>query len=565
VSISQPPLVAMYLLDERAQTLDLIAQHGYDDDMIKIGATLPIQASLNGRVLQDRQIVIIRDLKLADDVHEGVKAALLKRGDCSAVVIPLVFQDQALGTLSLSYNRPDDIDRIDSETYVAIGRSVALALINARHVSVLEYQAMHDHLTGLPNRDYLHRECRRMLARAETDNVGLAMILFDIDRFKEINDTLGHDLGDNLLVQIADRVSSSLGDEETLFCRLGGDEFALVLSMTQGSDEAMTAANGLMQTLTLPFEVGEMSVGISASMGLSTYPEHASDCSGLLRCADVAMYQAKRTGSSVDVYDVALDQHSPERLAMIVELGSAIRENQLMLQYQPKVDLDSHRVIGFESLSRWHHPRLGRVEPVAFIPLAEVSDQIHQLLYWVIDTSLSQLKKWCESGMDVTVAINLSTRNLLDQDCPGNLESLIQKHDVDARRIELEITESALMHDTERTQQTLTQIARLGVSLSIDDYGTGYSSLAYLKRLPVSSLKIDRSFVSEMMQNQHDHVIVRSTINLAHSLGLKVIAEGVEDKKTMDELTELGCDFAQGFHISRPLDSGAVAQWWEKY
>lgn len=562
VSISQPPLVAIYILDEQSRMLKLTAQHGYDDEMIAMAGLLPLDASLNGAVLLKKQLLIIRDLNQIEDVvHQGIKTGLLQRGISSALIIPIVFQDKPLGTIGMSFKQAMDIDRIDSETYTAIGRSVALALSNAQHCHVLQHQALHDHLTGLPNREFLHKQCTQMLGKAKQDNMGLGMLLFDIDRFKEINDTLGHDLGDTLLIQIAQRVSSALGEDDTLFCRLGGDEFALVFTMTQGSDEALAMANGLMQTLTLPFEIGEMSVGVGASLGLATFPEHASDCSGLLRCADVAMYQAKNAGPSVEVYDQSLDQHSPERLAMIVELGSAIRDNQLMLQYQPKVNLVTHQLVGFEALCRWNHPRLGLVEPAAFIPLAEVSDQIHRLLYWVIDSSLSQLKKWNESGMDISIAINLSTRNLLDQDCPGHLEALIQKHQVDARRIELEITESALMHDTERTWKTLTQIARLGVGLSIDDYGTGYSSLTYLKRLPVSMLKIDRSFVIDMMTVPHDHVIVRSTINLAHSLGLKVVAEGVEDQKTLSELTQLGCDFAQGFFISRPLDVDVVSQW----
>lgn len=565
VSISQPPLVAIYLLDDETQMLNLVAQHGYDDEMTDMASSLPVDGSLNGAVLKEKRLVMIRDLSQLEGIHSGIKNALLKRGISNAVVIPIISQGKSFGTIGLSYKQAEDIDRIDEETYLAIGRSVALALSNARYVSVLEYQALHDHLTGLPNRDYLHQECSRMLSKIVNDDSGLAMILFDIDRFKEINDTLGHNLGDSLLIQIAERVSSALANKDTLFCRLGGDEFALVFHIDRGSDEALSAAQGLLQALTLPFEISEMSVGISASMGLSTYPEHANDCSGLLRCADVAMYQAKCTGASVDTYDTTLDQHSPERLAMIVELGNAIRENQLMLQYQPKVDLKNHGVTGFEALIRWNHPRLGRVEPGAFIPLAEVSDQIHHLLYWVVDLSLSQLKKWSDSGMNITIAINLSTRNLLDQDCPAHLESLIQKHGIDPHQIELEITESALMYDTERTQQTLNQIADLGVVLSIDDYGTGYSSLAYLKRLPVSTLKIDSSFVMDMMENQHDHVIVRSTINLAHSLGLKVIAEGVEDKKTMGELTKLGCDYAQGYHISRPMDDSAIDQWLKQY
>lgn len=563
ISVSQPPQVSIYLLDEQKQTLNLIAQHGFNEKMVALAAVLPVQGSLNGQALRDRRLVICKDLENDEHIQPGMKAALLANGNHCGVVIPMVFQEQVFGTISMSYEQSGDIDHIDPETYTAIGRSVALAISNAHHFSVLEYHTLHDRLTGLPNRELLHQECARMIENVQETGDGLAMLLLDMDRFKDINDTLGHDIGDNLLIKISKRIVSALSNKNTLFSRLGGDEFALVLPISGGSDEAVTVSGQLLDSLVAPFEVGEMSLGIGASIGLAIYPEHATDSSGLLRCADVAMYQAKRTSSNVEVYDNELDQHTPERLSMIVELGAAIRDDQLVLHYQPKVNLNSQHVIGFEALVRWNHPQQGLVAPSDFIPLAEMSDQIHLLTYWVMDNALGQIKAWNNDGIDASIAINLSTRNLLDQECATKLEQLISKHAIDPSRIELEITESALMTDPERALSSLEQIANLGVSLSIDDFGTGYSSLAYLKRLPVSTLKIDRSFVIDMLKNAHDQTIVTSTINLAHSLGLKVIAEGVEDRHTMSKLDDLGCDFAQGFYISRPLETASVLEWWD--
>ena len=324
------------------------------------------------------------------------------------------------------------------------------------------------------------------------------------------------------------------------------------------NEDATRIASGLLSLLEKPFELDGLTLEVSASAGVAFYPEQAADSHELLRCADVAMYHAKRTHSHLEMYDPVYDEHSPERLSLMVDLRQGIRDDQLVLHYQPKFNLYENRVSGFEALVRWRHPRLGLLAPGEFIGFAEMGETIHALTNWVIDTALDQLRQWQDDGYDFGIAINISTRNLVDQAFPDTLKGLIDKHGVEAGSIELEITESSLISNPERTQVSLNQIAALGVALSIDDFGTGYSSLSYLKRLPVQAIKIDRSFVTDMLDDQQDLVIVRSTINMARNLGLKVVAEGAEDQATYDTLRGMGCDFVQGYHISRPLEGTQV-------
>jgi EAL domain-containing protein (putative c-di-GMP-specific phosphodiesterase class I) len=297
------------------------------------------------------------------------------------------------------------------------------------------------------------------------------------------------------------------------------------------------------------------------SIGVAFCPDHGSDSHDLLRCADVAMYLAKHAASGVAAYRRQLDHHTPERLALMSDLGTAIRENQLRLVYQPIVSLRDRRLIGFEALVRWLHPAMGLVRPTRFIPLAEMSDLIHPLTDWVADHALDQLRRWHDEGLDLSIALNLSTRNLLNQGWASRMQRLIERHGVRPERVELEITETALISDPERALELLEHMASLGVRISIDDFGTGYSSLSYLKRLPVSTLKIDRGFVRDMTSDEQDRVIVRSTIKLAQSLGLQVLAEGVESQDILDELEAFDCDRAQGFHIARPMPPTTVTDW----
>lgn len=558
-----PANIAFYLQGDDAEYLNLVAHHGFDEDTLQLGSRLPLRGSLCGLAIENNGILLSEDIAIDDRLVPVLRTHLLARGARSIVAIPLVYNGRALGAISLVYSRPRSFDPSEWSSMTAIGQNVALALANAAYIADMEHHALHDSLTGLPNREYMHAECVRLKESAAGKQRTFALLLFDIDRFKEVNDTLGHQLGDQLLVMLARRVQAMCVDRCRLFCRLGGDEFALIVEIDNSADEAYRYADTLLSTLGQVFRLGDMALEIRASMGLALYPEHADNSHELLRCAEVAMYQAKHAVSGFMAYQSELDQHSPDRLALMGELSAAIREDQLELHYQPKVSLLEHRVSGFEALLRWEHPRMGLIPPGDFIALAEMGNVIHSLTEWVLDQALAQLKSWHEEHKDVSIAINISTRNLVDQGFPGTLSELIRKHAVDPTCIELEITETALISDPERAQASMNQIADLGVVFSIDDFGTGYSSLGYLKRLPVQALKIDRSFVNDMLRDQQDLVIVRSTVNLARNLGLKVIAEGVEDEATFETLRGMGCDFVQGFYISQALESAVVHDWWK--
>ncbi|MEO8160969.1 MAG: bifunctional diguanylate cyclase/phosphodiesterase, partial [Arenimonas sp.] len=359
--------------------------------------------------------------------------------------------------------------------------------------------------------------------------------------------------GDLLLQQIGPRLSPLLGSEPGVLCRLGGDEFALLLPEISGEEAARELAQGLLGALRAPFLIDAMQLLMDASMGIAFYPVDGEDSHALLRSADVAMYEAKRKGGGIAVYDRSLDQNSPERLGLIADLNQAIQDRQLVLHYQPKLDLRTGRHAGFEALVRWHHPRLGLLKPESFLELAELSETIHPLTDLVLEIAMAQLRDWRAQGIRSSIAVNLSARNLIDDRCLLTIRSLMHEYKLEAGALEVEITETALMHDPEQAAARLDRIAALGVKISVDDYGTGYSSLGYLHRLPINALKIDRLFVSDMRAGMHDAIIVRSTIALAHSLGLIVVAEGVEDAETQALLASMGCDQIQGYHLSVPL------------
>jgi diguanylate cyclase (GGDEF)-like protein/PAS domain S-box-containing protein len=558
VEVNDSPQVACYLYDEAGDHLRLVEHFGFDRQTVRKGACLPLDGSLAGLAVTEKTLQISEDLATDQRVEPGVKSLLVSGGIRSGVVIPLICDDRVLGTLNLVYSSARVFDKGERNTLMSVGRTIGLSMSNAIHLARLNYQAQHDSLTGLPNREFLHHECERLKSHVDVHRQRVALILFDIDGFKEINDTLGHHVGDRLLVSISQRVTAALQQEQRIFYRLGGDEFALVQVLNDSDDEPMSIASELLGLLEKPFEIDGLTLEVSASAGMAFYPEQAGNSHELLRCADVAMYHAKRTRSHLEVYAPTYDEHSPERLSLMVDLRQGIRDDQLVLHYQPKVNLHENRVTGFEALVRWQHPQLGLLAPDAFIGFAEMGETIHPLTNWVIDTALYQLRCWQDSGHDLCMAINISTRNLVDQAFPETLKGLIDKHGVEAGSIELEITESSLISNPERTQASLNQIASLGVALSIDDFGTGYSSLSYLKRLPVQTIKIDQSFVTDMLDDQQDLVIVRSTINMARNLGLKVVAEGAEDQATCDTLRGMGCDFVQGYFISKPLESPLV-------
>lgn len=440
---------------------------------------------------------------------------------------------------------------------------------NKRYLDRLEYLANHDPLTSLPNRTLFYKHMRESLEGSGASR-RMALLLIDLDRFKEINDTLGHIAGDKVLKQLGPRLEVELGDTPGMVARLGGDEFAIFLPNIRNRQHGIVMAHRFLDCVCQVFEIEGVQTEISASIGVALAPDHANDASTLMRYADVAMYHAKHRLKGISLYDSEFDSHTPKRLALMGALGAATREDQLFLQYQPKVDLSTGEAFGFEALIRWNHPTMGFVPPSEFVPIAEMSSLIYAMSSWVLEQTIKQCAQWRDQGYDMVCAMNLSARNLLDDRIVTDLKRFLDKYQLAGSSLEMEITESTLMSDPERAEAALEKIAKLGVSLAIDDFGTGYSSLAYLKRLPVKTLKIDGSFVQGMLTDDQDEIIVNSTIQLAHNLGLSIVAEGVETDDVYKRLKELGCDKVQGYYIARPLDADKVVDWmcestWSSY
>ncbi len=410
-----------------------------------------------------------------------------------------------------------------------------------------EHQARHDALTGLANRAHLDVA----LSAATSGQGSVALVLLDLDRFREVNDTLGHGCGDEVVLEMAHRLTRLAGPHD-LVARLGGDEFAVLLPDVDGVQAALLHAEALRSALRAPVRVGGVDVVLDARAGVSVHPLDADDGPALLRHADVAAEQAKRTHVGVCAYDGALDRHSTERLGLLADLARAIAEGELVLHYQPKCDL-SGRVLGVEALVRWAHPQRGLLPPAEFVQVAERTGLVHPLTESVLDQALAQVRRWLDDGRELPVAVNISTRSLLQPGFAERVLTALGANGVPARLLGLEITETTIMEDPERALEVLTQLADAGIRLSIDDFGTGYSSLAYLKVLPVHELKIDRVFVAALTTSERDRVIVDSTVALGARLGLEVVAEGVEDEDTLAALAALGCQQAQGYYFSRPV------------
>lgn len=430
-----------------------------------------------------------------------------------------------------------------------------------KQTAALEHLAMHDTLTGLPNRALLRDRLQQAIFTAQRDSQCVALLMMDFDRFKDINDTLGHHIGDMMLKEAGNRLPSVLRKSDTI-ARLGGDEFAVVLPNT-GKALAQQIAHKLLNVLSEPFVIEDHSLYVGASIGIVSFPDQGVDVRSLLQRADVAMYVAKNTQSGLSFYSPEHDQHSLENLVLMSDLRRAIENEGLLLYFQPKICCKTNCFEGMEVLVRWKHPEHGFIRPDQFIPIAEHTGLIKPLTMWVLNTALRQYRKWQESGlgMDVKMSVNLSARNLLDIQFPGEVSELLNMWNLEPGILEMEITESAVMEDPEHAMRILVQLDRLGVQLSIDDFGTGYTSLGYLKKLPVDAIKIDKSFVINMILDQSDAMIVRSTIDLAHNLGLRVIAEGVESEEILTVLKKLGCDGAQGYHICRPIPAVDFIQW----
>ena len=514
----------------------------------------PVLEVLRGAVAGEQAVLLVPPI---DD--QDLRQALLERGITDAMVAPLR-AGGIVGTLLVA-NRLGDVGpfgRGDLTLLQTLAGQACSALARGQLVDDLqqaaaerEHQALHDPLTRLPNRTLFTDRVRQAAATLGPDG-RLAVLLVDLDRFKEINDTLGHASGDLVLREVGVRLRAGLPDGHTV-ARLGGDEFAVLVPALPDWDAAVEVGRLVRTTLARPLPVEQLELAVAGSVGIALGPDHGIDPDLLLQRADVAMYQAKAGHTGIEVYAPERDQYSPRRLALVGALRTAIEQRDLTLLYQPKVELKGGRVVGAEALLRWHHTDYGPVPPDEFIPIAESTALIQPLGQFVLETALDQARRWQDASISLGLAVNLSVRNLLEPTLVERVAGLIARAGVPADTLTLEITESGVMTDPGATIAVLCGLRRVGVRLSIDDFGTGYSSLAYLKRLPVDEVKLDKSFVLNMTGDANDAAIVRSTIELAHNLGLQLVAEGVEDQETLELLADLGCDLAQGYHLARPM------------
>jgi len=491
--------------------------------------------------------------------------------DTVRAIFALLLAGQTIEPLETHWRRRDGSLRLVAWSYATLAGddgapryAIATGIDmtdRARAEQALRRQALHDALTGLPNRTLLLDRAEQAFLSAQADGTPLALLLLDLDRFAEINDTLGHHHGDALLRQIAPRLRAALRATDTV-ARLGGDEFAVLLP-DGDSPRAAATARGLLAVLEDPFIVDGRTLRVGAGIGIALCPDHSADVGMLLRHADVAMYVAKATHSGYAFYDAARDEHSPDRLALTADLRRAIERDELRLHYQPVVDLISGHVRGVEALVRWEHPERGLLPPDAFIYIAERTGLVIPLTHWVLHTAVEQCRDWQRQWphLGLSVAVNLSMWSLLDPHLPDTIAALLRSHGVAPRSLRIELTETTMMTDARRSLDVLSRLSALGVRISVDDFGTGHSSLTYLKNLPIDELKIDKSFVTHMATNEADAAIVRSTVDLGHSLGLRVVAEGVMDDATWERLVALQCDNAQGYFLSPPLPAAGLDEW----
>ncbi len=500
------------------------------------------------------------DLFVPADETDSVKA-----------IFALLLAGQAIEPLETHWRRRDGSLRLVAWSYARLAAgdgaphyAIATGIDvtdRARAEQALWRQALHDPLTGLPNRTLLLDRVEQAFLAAQADGAPLALLLLDLNRFAEINATLGHRHGDGLLQQIAPRLRAALRATDTV-ARLGGDEFAVLLPDGDGARAAATA-RALLAALDVPFMVGERTLHVGAGVGIALCPDHSADAGMLLRHADVAMYVAKATHSGYAFYDAARDEHSPDRLALTADLRRAIERDELRLHYQLVIDLTSGRARGVEALVRWEHPERGLLQPNTFIYIAERTGLVIPLTHWVLRTALGQCRDWQRQWprLGLSVAVNLSMWSLLDPQLPDTIAALLRSHGVAPHNLRIELTETTMMTNATRSLDVLSRLSELGVRISVDDFGTGHSSLTYLKTLPIDELKIDKSFVTHMATNETDAAIVRSTVDLGHSLGLRVVAEGVMDDATWERLVALQCDNAQGYFLSPPLPADDLDEW----
>jgi diguanylate cyclase (GGDEF)-like protein len=483
-----------------------------------------------------------------------------------ALVAPLINENTAIGAI-VAVDRDEELDGFDDDDLRLFEALVAHASANLERARLVEelrfevdsksHQATHDMLTGLPNR-------MLFLSRATSalnESGGVAIVLLDLDRFKDVNDTLGHAIGDRLLCEVSERLLRAVGDQATV-ARLGGDEFALVIANVTEPERAIAIVNELNAELSRPIDMDGLTLAVTASAGLALAPEHGDDVALLLQRADIAMYLAKERRSTVEVYSVEHDRSMRRWLMLVGLLTHALQtKTQLSVMYQPIADVRSRNIVQVEALARWNHPVHGAIPPDEFIGIAEQMGMISQISDFVVSEACAQLARWREAGIDIGLAINVSGRELSDGSIVDRISGHLRAHDLSPDVLTLEVTETEVMSDLAQATLVLDELADLGIRIGIDDYGTGYSSLAYLHRLPVQELKIDRSFVTNLPNEMSNRIIVRSSIAMAHSLGLSVVAEGAEDEVTCAMLADAGCDQIQGYYLSKPKHPAELEEW----
>lgn len=557
----------------QGNSLRISSAAGVPEEVIR-STHIPVGERISGEVFRSRKAILAKNLAdipyLDGTVHSSAQ---------SFISIPILFAglasaEQSLGVINVTdkeNNLPFTETDLETLTYIANTASIAIhnhlnriqlqkAYSESKtQAAALAYQMTHDVLTDLPNRTTLQDHLLQALVDEGRERKPLSLLLLDLDHFKEINDTLGHHNGDIFLQEIGNRLQRMFQKPDTV-ARLSGDEFAILLPTT-GIEGATAAAQKILKTIGQPFLLEGLTIESSANIGIALYPDHGEDPDLLIQKADVALSMAKNGDDSYSIYDPEHDPYNPRRLVIMTELRHAIDNNQLTLHYQPKIDLQKNCISGVETLVRWRHPKYGIIPPDQFIQLAEQTGLIKAITLWVLNEAIRQCSVWRKAGLEIPVAVNLSARNLQDVHLPDQVDNLLKKWNVPPGLLELEITESTVMANPKLAMDILIRLSAMGIKHAIDDFGTGHSSLAYIKNLPVSEIKIDKSFIKSMEISNSDIMIVQAAIELGHNLGLKVVAEGVENEEIYDLLSMLGCDNAQGFYMGRPMPPTEFIDW----
>lgn len=503
---------------------------------------------------------------LTDPDHAPWREDVVRFGYASHTAFPLRVEEEVVGALGIAASEPDAFDEAEVRLLGELAEDLAYGVTNLRTrikhreaEATVQRMAYYDTLTGLANRTRLREQLQEAISSARQRQRPLALLLLTVSHVQEINDTLGYQQGDQLLQAFGARLQLAIRETETV-ARVGDTEFAVLLPGSDANFAAQTAKR-LIDTLYDPIEVSGLRIYARSTIGITLFPGHGIDADSLIRRARVAMFDAKRTGHAFGVFTASLDQECGRRLAMMGDLRGAIEQNELVLHYQPKVHIASAQVCGAEALVRWQHPAQGMVSTAEFVKLAEYSGLITPLTYWVLEAAFRQRYIWHEAGLDRPLSVNLSAHDLKDPKLLEKIKGLFDTWGAQPEWIQFELTESALMDDPVGALDTLKRLKKLGVALSIDDFGIGYSSLSYLQKLPVDTIKIDQSFVSQMVDNPDSAVIVRSTVELGHNLNLEVVAEGVESQAVWDRLADLGCDVVQGYYVSMPMPAEQFTEW----